>query len=189
MGARAEAAETTRRHVMDVARQLFATRDYDLVSLNQVAARASVGIQTVIRQFGSKEALFGAVGEVIAREVRQHRDQSVGADPAAAVDNLIAHYETHGRMVLHLLSQESRVDLLADVARSGRRYHRMWVERTFGRELTGTVPEKKRRLAQLVAITDLYVWKVLRLDCGLDVTATKTSVRQLVEAVIAGGMR
>jgi len=110
-------------------------------------------------------------------------------DPAAAVDNLIAHYETHGRMVLHLLSQESRVDLLADVARSGRRYHRMWVERTFGRELTGTVPEKKRRLAQLVAITDLYVWKVLRLDCGLDVTATKTSVRQLVEAVIAGGMR
>src|SRR5437764_2573263 len=55
MVARAEAAEATRLRILDAARQLFADLLYDQVSLNAVAARAGVTVQTVIRRFTSKE--------------------------------------------------------------------------------------------------------------------------------------
>jgi hypothetical protein len=41
-----------------------------------------------------------------------------------------------------------------------------------------------RRVAELVAVTDLYVWKVLRRDMGLSRADTETAMREMVERVL-----
>jgi hypothetical protein len=42
---------------------------------------------------------------------------------------------------------------------------------------------RQRRLAQLVAVTDVYTWKLLRRDKGLSRDQTVLAVRELVEAL------
>ena len=48
----------TKTALLNAARQLFAQRGFDLVSVRDVAADAGVNAALVIRYFGSKEALF-----------------------------------------------------------------------------------------------------------------------------------
>ena len=59
MVARAEAAESTARRVLDAAFRLFTDNPYEEVSLDRVAEKAEVTKRTVLRRFGSKETLFG----------------------------------------------------------------------------------------------------------------------------------
>ena len=50
----------------------------------------------------------------------------------------------------------------------GRVFHREWCEALFAPDLKPLRGAKReRRLAQFVAITDIYFWKVLRHDRGL----------------------
>ena len=61
MGARAESTAATRRSIADAFLALFAEQHYGDITLDAVAARAGVSVQTVIRHFGSKDELFAAV--------------------------------------------------------------------------------------------------------------------------------
>ena len=61
MAARAVQVTATRERILVSALELFGTRLYDEVSLDEVAAAADTTVQTVIRHFGSKESLFAAM--------------------------------------------------------------------------------------------------------------------------------
>lgn len=54
MGSRAEAAEETRVRILDAVIGLHMERYHDQISLEDVAGRAGVTVQTVLRRFGSK---------------------------------------------------------------------------------------------------------------------------------------
>jgi AcrR family transcriptional regulator len=54
MSARAEAAEATGERILDAALELFGERPTDQIPLDEVASRAGVSVQTVIRRFGGK---------------------------------------------------------------------------------------------------------------------------------------
>ena len=43
----------------------------------------------------------------------------------------------------------------------------------------------RRRLAELTAVTDVYVWKVLRRDLSLSKSDVEASVEELVKDIIA----
>ncbi len=59
--------------------------------------------------------------------------------------------------------------------------HRSSRERTFAPLIDGLKGSaRKRRMAALVALTDVYTWKLLRLDLGLSRADT---VRALVELI------
>src|SRR5689334_10972677 len=58
MTARADAAAATLERIRAAATGLFSERSYDEVSLEDVARRARVSLPTVLRKFGSKDALF-----------------------------------------------------------------------------------------------------------------------------------
>jgi hypothetical protein len=99
-----------------------------------------------------------------------------------AVADLVAHYEAEGRLVLKLLAQEAGDEPIAGrAAEEGRVYHRAWVERCFGPLLPNA---DRDSVDALVAATDLYVWKLLRLDLGRSPAATEAVLVRLVRSVL-----
>ena len=65
----------------------------------------------------------------------------------------------------HLACQLARSRDSSEIADRGRAYHAAWCERVFAPALTGREGvERARRLAEVIALTAVYVWKVLRRD-------------------------
>jgi AcrR family transcriptional regulator len=184
MGARAEAAAETGRRILSAVVELHMERFFDQVSLEDVAERAGVTVQTVIRRFGSKQRLIEAATEAANSEVTHQRDQAPVGDIEGAVRNLVDHYEEWGDGVLRLLAQEERVAAFRSVTDTGRTLHYEWVERVFAPLLAKRAGQARRRLlAELIAICDVYFWKLLRRDLGLSREQTELAMRETIVAL------
>jgi len=184
MRARAEAAAETGRRILGAVIELHTERFFDQVSLEDIADRAGVTVQTVIRRFGSKERLIEAATEAVNRQVVRQRDQAPVGDIEGAVKNLVDHYEEWGDGVLRLLAQEERVPAFRAVTDAGRALHYEWVERTFAPLLVELAGEERRRLlAELIAVCDVYFWKLLRRDLGLSREQTELALAETILAL------
>ena len=181
MVARARAAAETRERILDAAVELFWDSPAEPVALEDVAKRAGVAVQTVIRRFGGREGLFAAAAERETSRTRSQRDEAPVGDVTGAVRVLLDHYEEMGDRVGRLLAEEQRSPVLRDVAQRGRELHREWCARVFAAELTRVSGgERRRRLAQFVAICDFYTWKLLRRDAGLSRRQTELALVELL---------
>ena len=186
MDARAKASAATGGRVLDAAIRLFGERPYDEVALAEVAREAGVTVQTVLRRFGSKEGLTEAATALGLERVRAERWSSDPGDLDAAVRSLFEHYEAWGDRSLRFLAQEERVPAMRRVVQTGRALHREWVEHAFAPALAKRRgPARDRLRARLVAVTDVYVWKIVRRDLGLDARSAEATLRELVAAVVA----
>src|SRR5690242_5062374 len=83
MTARAEAAEQTRVRIIRTAFELQAEKLTTEISLEDVAARAGVSVQTVLRRFGSKAALFEQSLQLVNDEIADERRAPAGDVPGA----------------------------------------------------------------------------------------------------------
>jgi AcrR family transcriptional regulator len=181
MVARAEAAAATGERILDAAVDAF-WESGGRPSLDDVAARAGVSVQTVIRRFGGRDGLFAAAAERETERVRRERDQAPVGDADGAVGVLVDHYEAMGDRVLRLLAEEESVPGVLEVTDRGRAAHRAWCARVFAPWLAGLRgAERSRRLAQLVAVCDVYTWKLLRRDAGLSRRQTELALVELLE--------
>ena len=184
MVARAETAARTHRQILEAALALYTERDFDQVSLEDVAARAGVAVRTVLRRFGSKEALVDAVAQAGDQALEDRRRDVASGDAAAAVGCVVGDYERYGDAIMRLLAQEERVSAFRPIAERGRRLHHEWVERTFAPQVARRRGAARRRLLiELIAITDVYNWKLLRRDMRLDEAATAEVLGEMVAAV------
>jgi len=187
---RARAAANTSERIVAAAAELFGRLPYDQVTLSAIADGAGVAIQTVMRRFGSKETLFIEVVEARGRLIRAARDQVQEGDVEGAVGNAVESYELWGDVIMHLLEQEPQVAVVRRGAEKGRRYHQAWVRRIFAPLLSSiSRGEREVGLAQLVVATDLYSWKILRRDLGLDRRTAERCLRQMVTAILRSAPR
>lgn len=187
MVARAEAAAATAERILDAAVEVFWELPTDQLSLDEVARRAGMSVQTVIRRFGGKDGLLAAASEREAERVRRQREQAPVGDVAGAVGVLVDHYEAVGDRVLRILAEEERIPALREIADRGRVLHRRWCARVFSLALAGRDGvERERRLAQLVAVCDLYTWKLLRRDAGLSRRQTELALIELLQPMLKG---
>ena len=185
MKARAKAVEETGERILDAAWTAFSTERFDQITLQQIAADAGVTVQTILRRFGSKEALFEATGRREGARILAERQPSGPEEGGleAAVQALVGHYERDGRRVLHFLRQEDRLPIVAEIVQRGRAEHRKWVEQHCASLLEGaTGGRRERRLTAAIAATDLYVWKLLRLDLG----RSRRQVEQVMLTLLEG---
>jgi AcrR family transcriptional regulator len=187
MVARAESAAATVDRIIDAAIEVFWERPSDQISLDEVARRAGVATQTVIRRFGGKDGLFSAAAEREAEKVEAQRGSATVGDTVGAVRVLVDHYEALGDRVLRLLAEEDRVKGVRELIDRGRAYHREWCDRVFAAALAGLHGvERQRRLAQLVAVCDVYTWKLLRRDAGLSRRQTELALLELLRPLTMG---
>ena len=177
---RAEAANATAERILDAMTELFWERPTDQVVLRDVAERAGVTVQTVLRKYGGKEALLAAAADRAMSRTRAERDVTPG-DVETAIEVLLDHYEEAGARVLRLLAEEQAQPTLAEYAGGVARFiatgaplsSPMLSSRSAGLRVT-------RRLAQLVAVCDVYTWKLLRLDAGLSRRQTQIALHELL---------
>jgi AcrR family transcriptional regulator len=185
MVARAASTAATGERILDAAVAAFWARPGNQVSMDDVARRAGVSVQTVIRRFGGRDGLLAAAAKRETARVGAQRDPAAVHDAAGAVAQLVEHYEAMGDRVLALLAEEVRIPALRGMADTGRRMHRAWCEAAFAvalSRLAGRVRE--RRLAQLVAVCDVYTWKLLRRDAGLTRSETEAAMVELLEPLL-----
>jgi AcrR family transcriptional regulator len=187
MKSRAVTTAETGQRLIRAAMDLFGERLYDQVSLQEVAQRAGVTFQTVMRRFESKEKLFAAAADVGRAQVLSQRNEAPVGDARRAVKSLVEEYERLGDMMIRFVAQEERVPAIRDVTIAGRALHREWVERTFAPTLERSRGNARRlRVALLITATDLAVWKLLRRDLGLSKPETERAMSKLLAAAIEG---
>ncbi len=82
-----QASEELVRHIVRTASALFVEQGYSATSLEQIAAAAGSGKQTLYRRFGSKEDLFAAVITEKSRDLieRVEAAETAHADPLEAL--------------------------------------------------------------------------------------------------------
>jgi AcrR family transcriptional regulator len=194
--ARAQAQERTRDALIEAANEELTNGTLSKASLEAMAAKAGVTKQTALRHFGSKEGLIDAALHRTSSIVVKERAEAPIGDISNAVANLMRHYERYGDIVVRALpyrdavvrvmGHEHRGSLLRRAVDRGHEVHEEWVLRTFEPQLANLDPRtRERRLAQLVAICDVYVWKILRRDLGLDVPHVEAALVELIERLVA----
>jgi len=187
MVARAEAAAATGERILDAAVEIFWEFTSDNISLDRVARRAGVTVQTVIRRFGGLEGLLSAAVQRESEKIRSQRLQAPVGDVAGAVHVLLDHYEVLGDRVLKMLAEEDRIPGLRDIADRGRAVHAEWCRRVFAPVLRAAQPaDRARRLAQFVSVCDVYTWKLLRRQAGLSRQQTELALVELLHPLTEG---
>ena len=184
MTARADAVRATEEGILDAAIAVFWQRPTEDISLVEIAHRAGTTKQTVLRRFKSKDLLFAAAVERAFAQTRDERDKVTPGDVEGAVRVLVAHYERVGDGVIRLLAEEGRNPALREIIDRGRAAHAAWCEQAFAPALDSLDgAARDRRIAQLVAVCDVYMWKLLRQDRRLSRRQTEMALCELLAAL------
>jgi AcrR family transcriptional regulator len=114
---RADAAEATRRRVLDAATRLFVERGYHTTTIGSIAVAANVSVETIYKRFGSKAGMLKAAREAAVADAPEPPEFFQFPAPPIE-DALLASHDP--RVQLHTLAQFSarRVERLAP-------FHRM----------------------------------------------------------------
>jgi AcrR family transcriptional regulator len=174
---RAAATAGTRARILDAV--LAAAHEMLTIEirLDDIARRAGTTVQTVLRHFGSREALLDAAISAGAAAVAHERAVAPG-DLDTALRVLLDHYEARGDFMARMVAQESSDARILAFTDAGRRYHRAWVADVWGVETPDLID-------LLVVATDLATWRVLRREMGHDRATTERRMRALADAITA----
>jgi len=186
MRERAESTAATRERIVHATITTAMERRSLEVTLQEVAERAGVTVQTVLRHFGSREGLLDAATAVAGAEVDAERRVTPG-DVHEAVRAVVGHYERVGDFVVALLAESQRSERARAITEPGKALHREWVREHFAPYLMRLDDIGAEALTDLLVVgTDLYTWVLLRRDRGLTRAQTEQRMIMLVEAVLAG---
>ena len=193
--ARAQAKQRTRETLLKAASEAVEHDRWEQASLESVAERAGVTKQTALRHFGSKRGLLDAVIGHASSLIVKERDEARPGDVVGAVASLMRHYERYGEMatrllpyrdaVVRVLKQDDRHSLVRRTVDHNLQVHEDWVVRTFKPQLAQLdALTRERRTAQLVAICDVYTWKLLRRDIGMSLAEVEAAVVEMIERLV-----
>jgi AcrR family transcriptional regulator len=183
MGTRQQAKDATRETIIKAAIDAFMAERSFALTLPAVAERADVTVKTVLRHFGSRDGLIEAAWSQAYHEVMAERIPPPG-DLEGALKVLIAHYERRGEIVLVMLNEQND-PRAARMNNAGRLGHREWVDEVFADRLPPETGERSRLIDVLVVATDVYAWKLLRLDRGLSVDDVRDRMLLMTGALLA----
>jgi AcrR family transcriptional regulator len=186
MRVRADSANATREHILESAVEELWRRRGSEVRLEDVAARAGVTVQTVLRIFGRRSGLLASASTRFRDRILEQRESAAPGDVAGTITALFDHYEDMGDFVIRNLAEEEALPELREWLEQGRRAHRQSMQRQFAPQLAGREDEALL-LDALVIACDVYTWKLLRRDAGRSRPDAETCVRFMVSRILEAG--
>jgi AcrR family transcriptional regulator len=186
--ARAEARQRTREALLGAAIEELTQGHWEKASLQELARRAQVTKQTLLRHFGSKDGLLVQAMAESAVEMYKQRWSTHPGDVLDAVDSVLDHYEAWGERGLRVVEWlEGGNPAIAGLARMARKIHYDWVEYAFGPQLAHRHGEDRLRCrAALIALCDVHTWWLLSHDLGLERAAVRATLTTAIERLLAG---
>lgn len=186
MSKRGRAAEETGERIVWAMVECFANTPYPAIRLSDVAERAGVTTQTVIRRFGSKAGLM--IAAVGAASAGVDELQAPGLALEEAIEALLTTYAHYGDLMAKMFAEAHLVEGLEPIAAQGRAEYLEWLERSFAPHLRPTLTKSERttRMAQLIAVCDVATWQLLRRDGTLDTEQSQLAMTALIRGVLAG---
>ncbi|WP_404424205.1 TetR/AcrR family transcriptional regulator [Nibricoccus sp. IMCC34717] len=181
---RSEAAEAATQQILTVFVRRLESEWFDAITLDSLAKDCGTTVQTILRKFGNKSGLLEAAHRRLGNDINQRREVAAG-DVTGAVDKLTHDYEQVGRLIMRLLDQEARHPELKPFMDVGRRGHREWLATVFKDPLSrASGAQRQAMLDALVSATDLYLWKLIRLDMARPAAAYKKIVHRFLLAAL-----
>jgi AcrR family transcriptional regulator len=182
MRVRADSANATRERILESAVAELWRRRGSEVRLEDVAARAGVTVQTVLRIFGRRSALLASASTQLRDRILEQRESAAPGDIAGTITALFDHYEDMGDFVIRNLAEEDALPELREWLEQGRRAHRQSMQRQFAPQLGGR--QDRVLLDALVIACDVYTWKLLRRDAGRSRGGAEACVRFMVSRIL-----
>ena len=127
MTARAEGVRATGERILDATEALFWSGPVDRMSLDAVAARAGVTVQTVLRRYGSKDGLWRRLPRARPSEFVVSVTRRPSATSPAPWPTCSTTTRRWASAALRLLAEEDGSPAMGEIAESGRDLHRRWV--------------------------------------------------------------
>ncbi|WP_205875605.1 TetR/AcrR family transcriptional regulator [Mycobacterium camsae] len=186
MRARKDAADATHEAILQATIDCFVVEQSVAITLNMIAERAGVTVKTVMRHFGSREAVIASAWARVHEEILVERIPP-SEDRDRALEVLLEHYERRGDMVLGVLREEDFDPRARSMCDRGRIEHRRWVTEVFSSRLPDEdEPAQRARVVDaLVVATDLYTWKLLRRDRSLTTDQVRDRMQLMTDAILA----
>jgi AcrR family transcriptional regulator len=185
MRARAESADGTRQRILEATADELWERRVSEVRLEDIATRAEVTVQTVLRIFGSKPNLLDSALIRLRDRILTQRESATPGDVDGTVSALFDHYERMGDFVVRNLAEEGSLPELTGWLDQGRKAHRQSMQRQFAPQLAA-LADKQHVLDCLVVAGDVYTWKLLRRDAGRSRKDSEACVRLLFTKILEG---
>jgi AcrR family transcriptional regulator len=117
-------AQRNRERILEAAREVFAERGVD-ATLDDVAARAGVGVGTVYRRYANKDALLDELLETVVTEIAEFAEAALdrpdGWEALIAVLERLEEKSAANRALEHLVMQRDRERPLEHVAHARER--------------------------------------------------------------------
>ena len=180
MATRERAMEVNRVDVRVAVLSLAAEVRLADITLAVIAKRSGISVRTLLRYYGTRDDLIRTVADE-ARDLVIEERQVDPDDIDRSLELLGDHYEAMAPLVLMMLAQEDTDQIAQAVTRQGRAFHRRWVAELF--RLDPGAAGDDEQLDLLVVATDVFTWKLLRIDRALSRQETLNRMRQLVRAV------
>lgn len=178
---RARNAQATRHRVLDATEALLREGPAAAVGLEAVARGAGTTVPTVLRHFGTKDALVSTALESALMRSRAARPRVTPGDHLGAARVLAEEYERDAPL---LRTAEAALPGARRELEAARRLHRDWLARTFARSLSPLAPVvHRRRLAQLVAVSSPAPWRTLRETEHLGLAQAQAALAELLRAL------
>ncbi|MEQ1884176.1 MAG: TetR/AcrR family transcriptional regulator [Bryobacteraceae bacterium] len=184
--ARAQQTEANIQGIVDATVALVrSARRVSEITLDHIAERCGLTVRTILRRFGSRDGLMALAFTQIQSEIDGSKVRTPAGDIDSALKSLLSQYEEMGDLNIRALEEEDQIPQLHEMLQFGRASHREWLRSTFGPHLAGKGAEEQEQwLTTYYAATEVYLWKVLRRDLGLDRDQTAATFRRLVDGVM-----
>jgi AcrR family transcriptional regulator len=185
MGVRTKAAEMTSKEIIRVVGELWIKYSIHEITLQMIAQNAGVTVMTILRKFGSKEGLFEAAIKTDTAGIQDVRNKSQAGNVNQAISILMKEYEYAGPAVIRTLAIENDLPVAAKILKKGRELHREWCQRIFAQYLPASNDKEYGiTLGAFYAATDVYKWKLLRIDLGYSKEETEEIFIKTIRGII-----
>jgi len=185
MSVRSKAAEMTSEEIIRVVGELWIKYSIHEITLQMVAQNAGVTVMTILRKFGSKEGLFEAAIKTDTAGIQDVRRESQAGNISQSISILMKEYEYAGLAVIRTLAIENDLPVAAKILKKGRELHMEWCLRIFAQYLPESNDKEYRiMLGALYSATDVYKWKLLRIDLGYSKEETEKIFIKTVRGII-----
>lgn len=157
----------TRLRILAACRDLFLEKWVDQITLEDVARQANVTVQTLLRHFGTRDALVNLAISEIDLGIQMRKVPPQQGNLQTITSAVTEFYEVYGLYLLRAIALEDRFPQLNLLLTRSRRMHREWVQHSFDVYLRALSPQNRQQLEdQLYSLTEVYFWRVYRIDLG-----------------------